>query len=95
VRLPPIEAVAEKSGWKVVKVYEDAGISGAKGRDQRPGLDASKIHALGSTMNANLNAQADLVLLNLYVRDTGARRTICHWGNRHVRGGRAPASTGR
>ncbi len=35
-----LEAVAERSGWKVVKVYEDAGISGAKGRDQRPGLDA-------------------------------------------------------
>ena len=35
-----LEAMAERSGWKVVKVYEDAGISGAKGRDQRPGLDA-------------------------------------------------------
>jgi|SRR5437870_1441284 len=35
-----LEVVAERSGWKVVKVYEDAGISGAKGRDQRPGLDA-------------------------------------------------------
>src|ERR1700694_1526209 len=35
-----LEAVAERSGWKVVRVYEDAGISGAKGRDQRPGLDA-------------------------------------------------------
>jgi DNA invertase Pin-like site-specific DNA recombinase len=35
-----LEAVAERSGWKVVKVYEDAGISGAKGRDKRPGLDA-------------------------------------------------------
>jgi DNA invertase Pin-like site-specific DNA recombinase len=35
-----LEAVAERSGWKVVKIYEDAGISGAKGRDQRPGLDA-------------------------------------------------------
>ena len=32
--------MAERSGWKVVKIYEDAGISGAKGRDQRPGLDA-------------------------------------------------------
>ena len=32
--------VAERSGWRVVKVYEDAGISGAKGRDQRPALDA-------------------------------------------------------
>src|ERR1700716_1597310 len=35
-----LEAVAERSGWKVVKVYEDAGISGAKGRDKRSGLDA-------------------------------------------------------
>ena len=25
-----LEAVAERSGWKVVKVYEDAGISGAR-----------------------------------------------------------------
>jgi DNA invertase Pin-like site-specific DNA recombinase len=33
-------AVAERSGWEVVGIYEDAGISGAKGRDQRPGLDA-------------------------------------------------------
>jgi DNA invertase Pin-like site-specific DNA recombinase len=32
--------VAERSGWEVVGIYEDAGISGAKGRDQRPGLDA-------------------------------------------------------
>ncbi len=35
-----LEAVAKRSGWEVVKVYQDAGISGAKGRDQRPGLDA-------------------------------------------------------
>jgi DNA invertase Pin-like site-specific DNA recombinase len=35
-----LEAVAARSGWQIVKVYEDAGISGAKGRDQRPGLDA-------------------------------------------------------
>jgi DNA invertase Pin-like site-specific DNA recombinase len=35
-----LEAVAARSGWEIVKVYEDAGISGAKGRDGRPGLDA-------------------------------------------------------
>src|SRR5438477_6636519 len=35
-----LDAVAKRSGWEVVKVYEDAGISGAKGRDNRPGLDA-------------------------------------------------------
>src|ERR1700704_3324812 len=35
-----LETVAERSGWKVVKIYEDNGISGAKGRAHRPGLDA-------------------------------------------------------
>src|ERR1700712_3679176 len=35
-----LEAVAARSGWQVIKVFEDAGISGAKGRDKRPGLDA-------------------------------------------------------
>ena len=35
-----LEAVAKRSGWRVVRVFEDAGISGAKGRDKRPGLDA-------------------------------------------------------
>src|SRR5437762_780434 len=34
-----LEAVAARSGWQVVGFYEDAGISGAKNRDQRPGLD--------------------------------------------------------
>jgi DNA invertase Pin-like site-specific DNA recombinase len=33
-------AVAARSGWEIVQVYRDAGISGAKGRDKRPGLDA-------------------------------------------------------
>ena len=35
-----LEAVAKRSDWQVVEVFEDAGISGAKGRDQRPELDA-------------------------------------------------------
>ncbi len=34
-----LEAVAARSGWCVVGFYEDAGISGAKGRDKRPGFD--------------------------------------------------------
>src|ERR1700716_2782326 len=34
-----LEAVAERSGWEVVRIYEDV-ISGAKGRDERPGLDS-------------------------------------------------------
>src|SRR5689334_21024677 len=35
-----LEAVAEKRGWHIVCLYEDASISGAKGRDKRPGFDA-------------------------------------------------------
>lgn len=34
-----LQAVADQRGWSVT-VYEDAGISGAKGRDQRPAFDA-------------------------------------------------------
>jgi DNA invertase Pin-like site-specific DNA recombinase len=35
-----LEAAAERHGWTVGAVFEDAGISGAKGRKDRPGLDA-------------------------------------------------------
>jgi hypothetical protein len=32
--------LAEHRGWQIVQTYEDQGISGAKGRDQRPAFDA-------------------------------------------------------
>jgi len=31
--------VAERSNWIITEIYEDAGISGAKGRDKRPAFD--------------------------------------------------------
>jgi DNA invertase Pin-like site-specific DNA recombinase len=31
--------IAERRGWEIVEQYSDAGISGAKGRDKRAGLD--------------------------------------------------------
>jgi DNA invertase Pin-like site-specific DNA recombinase len=34
-----LEEAASRHGWDVVARYQDAGISGAKGRDKRPGLD--------------------------------------------------------
>ena len=34
-----LEQVAKHSDWNVVEVYEDAGISGANGRERRPALD--------------------------------------------------------
>jgi DNA invertase Pin-like site-specific DNA recombinase len=30
----------QRRGWDVVEIYSDAGISGAKGRNGRPGLDS-------------------------------------------------------
>jgi DNA invertase Pin-like site-specific DNA recombinase len=35
-----LERVAQHRCWMIVQTYEDAGISGAKGRDQRPAFDA-------------------------------------------------------
>lgn len=34
-----LEEVAHQSGWQVVEIYEDHGISGAKGRKERPALN--------------------------------------------------------
>lgn len=38
-QLQELHAVAARQGWVVVAVHTDEGISGAKGRDQRPGFD--------------------------------------------------------
>lgn len=35
-----LRQVAERHGWQVVAEFSDPGISGGKGRDQRPGLNA-------------------------------------------------------
>jgi DNA invertase Pin-like site-specific DNA recombinase len=38
-QLRELHQIAKRRGWEVVQEYRDAGISGAKGRDARPGLD--------------------------------------------------------
>ncbi len=38
-QLRELRQVAERHGWEIAAEYSDKGISGAKGRDQRPGLD--------------------------------------------------------
>jgi len=38
-QLRELRHLAERRGWEVVEEYRDAGISGAKGRNDRPGLD--------------------------------------------------------
>ena len=39
-QLKELRAVAKRHKWKIVETFTDDGISGAKGRDQRPGFDA-------------------------------------------------------
>jgi DNA invertase Pin-like site-specific DNA recombinase len=53
-QLRELEGVAERSGWDVVRIFEDVGISGAKGRDKRPGLH--------SMMKAVNNKRFDMVM---------------------------------
>src|SRR5258708_4641392 len=50
-----LRQVAERRGWEVVEVYSDAGISGSKGRADRPGLD--------QMLNAVSRRHFDIVLV--------------------------------
>ena len=38
--MQPLQEAAARLGWSIVAVHRDEGISGAKGREARPGLDA-------------------------------------------------------
>ena len=38
-QLCELHRIAQRRGWEVVQEYRDAGISGSKGREERPGLD--------------------------------------------------------
>jgi DNA invertase Pin-like site-specific DNA recombinase len=46
-----LKAVAAQRGWTVVATYDDNGVSGAKGRAQRPGLDAMLTDATRGRFN--------------------------------------------
>jgi len=46
--------IAERRGWQVVETFGDAGISGAKSRDKRPGLDRM--------LNAACRREFDIVM---------------------------------
>ncbi len=39
-QLRELRLVAERNGWEIIREFIDQGISGAKGRDQRPAFDA-------------------------------------------------------
>lgn len=50
-----LREVAARHNWQIVKEYSDAGISGAKGRDARPGFD--------ELMNAVVRKEFDQILV--------------------------------
>jgi DNA invertase Pin-like site-specific DNA recombinase len=39
-QLQPLQEAARRLGWSIVAIFKDEGISGTKGREKRPGLDA-------------------------------------------------------
>ena len=39
-QIADLETAAERHGWEIVETFRDNGVSGAKGRDQRPAFDA-------------------------------------------------------
>ncbi len=52
-QLRDLHAVAERLGWQIVETFIDHGISGAKGRSERPALD--------SMMKAVIRGEVDIV----------------------------------
>lgn len=53
-QLVALREVAERNGWEVLQEHLDEGISGAKGRDERPGLD--------QLMKSVIRREVDVVL---------------------------------
>ena len=41
-QLQPVQEAAGRLGWSIVAIYRDEGISGTKGCEKRPGLDAMR-----------------------------------------------------
>ena len=98
-QLRELHAAAARLGWVVVAVFTDEGVSGTKGRDQRPGYDAllrgspggSSIVAAWSVCRLGRSLQ-DLVAFWARCRTGGSACTSTFrarhhdaWGTRHVR----------
>ena len=63
-QLRELRAVAKRHGWRVVKEFNDKGISGANGREKRPGFDALCTGAQSAfvlALRAPENALAEIV----------------------------------
>ena len=64
-QLLELQQVADASNWDVYKIYEDAGISGAKGRDQRPQFNQMQKDAIRRKFSLVLAWSVDRLGRNL------------------------------
>jgi DNA invertase Pin-like site-specific DNA recombinase len=71
--------VAEHRGWLIVQTYEDQGISGAKGRDQRPAFDAMLKDAVRRRFDALMVWSIDRLGRTVLHRGKCPSRTRCCW----------------
>jgi len=53
-QIQALSDIAERSGYQIVRIYSDNGISGSKGREDRPALD--------QMMKEAVNRQFDMVM---------------------------------
>ena len=80
--IPP---VAAWHGWQVIGIFEDAGISGAKGRDQRPGLDAMMMAVVRRERNGALRYLQHVASPEyLVIRLPNSIHSSRHVSSRHV-----------
>ena len=78
-----LRATAERAGREVVAVYRDAGISGAKGRDKRPGFDAMHKDAARRRFDVVMAWSVDRLgrsLQDLIARSVSFPQSMCSFG---------------
>ena len=71
--------VAEHRGWLIVQTYEDQGISGAKGRDQRPAFDTMLKDAVRRRYDILMVWSIDRLGQKRAPRGVCPGRTRCCW----------------
>ena len=91
-----LKLVAKRHNWNIVEFFEDAGISGTKGRDKRPGLDrllkavARKDVDMVAAWSVDRLGRSLIDLLD-FLRELHAKASICSYISRGSIRRRRPA----
>jgi DNA invertase Pin-like site-specific DNA recombinase len=78
-QIAALTKVAEARSWQIVATFRDEGISGAKSRDQRPGLDAMLKQAQRGRFDVVMAWAIDRLGRSLV--GPQALSQICAWGS--------------